>query len=84
MSARQVIEERLRASEHQFTLEGLASLPSVQPTRVFRVSFSTDGKVGVIHIPACDTAIYFDGLHCPFEGITLLIEREVAVAWELM
>jgi hypothetical protein len=78
MSIKQIIEEKLG---HEVNLH--SNTPNVRPTRVFTVSYTTSKEIAVTHIRPCDTAIYFEGLQCPFDGVTLLIARAVAVDWGL-
>ncbi|MEY2439574.1 MAG: hypothetical protein QOI34_959 [Verrucomicrobiota bacterium] len=79
MNIKQIIEEKLGHA-----VSDLAGMPSVRPSRVFLITYSTSGEIAVIHVSACDTAVYFEGLHCPFEDCTLLVDRAVAIDWGLM
>jgi hypothetical protein len=76
MSVRQRLENRLR--DAGIILDSLSAIPGVEPTVVLTVGYTTSGEIAVTRISPCDTAVYFDGLHCPFPGVTLLVERAVA------
>ena len=80
MSFRRLVEDRLRESGLG-PLDDLARMPGVGATPVFTITLAADGTVLVTRVPACDTAIHFVGLHCPFEGVTLLIEEAVVAKW---
>ena len=79
MSIKRIIEEKLG-----YPVSQLSNLQSVRPTRVFSISYTTSKEVAVTHVPACDTAICFEGLYCPFEDSTLLVDRAVAADWGLL
>jgi hypothetical protein len=79
MSIKHIVEEKLGHAVSQ-----LATVGSIRPVRVFSVSFTTAGELAVTHMPPADTAVVFDGLYCPFDEATLLIDRAVAVDWGLV
>jgi hypothetical protein len=79
MDVKRLVEEKLGHA-----VSALANGTSISPTRVFVIRYSATREVLVTHHPSAETAVYFDGLYCPFAEATLLIERSVAADWGLM
>jgi hypothetical protein len=78
MSIKQIIEAKLR---HPVDMPRSAKVP---PTCVWRISYTTSKEIAITSFFPSDTAIYFEGLYCPFGETSLLVERDVAVDWGLI
>lgn len=81
MNIRELVEDRLRTAG--FPLDQISRIHEIRPTVVLTVGYTTAREIAVTHLPPCDTAVCFEGLHFPFEGVTLLIEQAVASDWGL-
>ncbi len=79
MSIKQIVEDKLGHAVSQ-----LATGDTIRPARVFTISYTTARKLAVTHMPPADTAVVFDGIYCPFDEVTLLIDRAVAADWGLV